>query len=183
MNNQSGNFGYLNDVIILDTGSTTPAISVKPNLVTNSKVINNPITIQTNYGSRNIALEGQVEDHIKAQFDPSHIANIIGFVHMTNKYRITYDYDKEDTFIIKTDNGIIKFIRTPEGLYAYKSSASYLKHMADTKCMSPPIETSVVQLSNMVLTVTENSKGYIQRQFEKFNKSKMTPSYRWMPNG
>ena len=91
---------------------------------------------------------------------------------MANKYQITYDSDKEYTFIIKTDNGIIKFIRTPEGLYAYKSSASYLKHMADTKCMSPPIETSVVQLSNMVLTVTENLKFYTQRQFENSKRAK-----------
>ena len=65
------------------------------NLVTNIKVIKNPITIKTNAGSSKIVLEGQVVYQIKARFDPSHITNIFGFTHMTHKYRITYDYDTE----------------------------------------------------------------------------------------
>ena len=85
---------------------------------------------------------------------------------MTDKYQITYDSDKEDAFIMHTDNGIIKMSRTPEGLYSYKPSFSYLKQVDYTKCMSPPTETSGSQLSNMVLTVIENRKGYTQRQFE-----------------
>ena len=71
---------------------------------------------------------------------------------------------------MQTENGIIKFSRTPEGLYAYKPLAIYLKHVAETKCMSPPTKTGGAQLSNMVSTVTENRKGYIQRQFEKRKK-------------
>ena len=56
--------------------------------------------MQTNAVSRNIVLKGQVGDQIKARFDPSHIANIFGFTHITDKYRITYDSDKEDALII-----------------------------------------------------------------------------------
>ena len=69
---------------------------------------------------------------------------------MTDKYQITYHYDKEDAFNMQTDNVIIKFSRTPEGIYSYKPSASYLKQVAETKCMSPPTETSGAQLIHMV---------------------------------
>ena len=73
---------------------------------------------------------------------------------------------------MQTDNGIIKFSRTPEVLYDYKPSSIYLKHVAETKYMSPPMETSGSQLSNMVLTVTENLKFYTQRQFENSKRAK-----------
>ena len=72
--------------------------------------------MQNNAGSRKIVQECQVEYHIEAWFDPSHTANIFRFTPMTDKYQITYDSDKEDEFIMQTDNGIIKFTRTPEGL-------------------------------------------------------------------
>ena len=67
---------------------------MNPNLVTNIKVSKNPITIQNNVGYSNILPGFQVEDQIKARFDPSHIANIFGFTHMTDKHGITYDSDK-----------------------------------------------------------------------------------------
>ena len=69
---------------------------------------------------------------------------------MIDKYWITYNSDKEDAFIMQTDNAIIKFSRTPEGIYCYKPSASYMKQVAETKCMSPPTETSGAQLIHMV---------------------------------
>ena len=89
---------------------------MNPDMVTNIKVRNNPITTKTNDESSNIVLKGQVGDQIKAWFDPILIANIFRFDHMTDKNWITYDSDKEDEFIMQTDNGIIKFTRTPEGL-------------------------------------------------------------------
>ena len=102
---------------------------------------------------------------------------------MTDKYWITYDSDKEDALLMKTGNGIIIFKSTPEGLYTFKPTASYLKHVDETECMYPPTETIGAQLSNMVLIVTENSKGFTQRQFEKWKKIKKTLSYCWMRSG
>ena len=172
MNNQSGKFGYLKNVIILDTGSILSATFMNPGLVTNIRVNNKPITMQTNDGYIKIVLEGQVVDQIKARFGLSHIANIFGFIHMTDKYRSTYNSDKEDAFIMHTYNGIIKFRRTPEGLYSYKQSASYLKQVVETKYMSPPTETSGSQLSNMVSTMPENCKGCTQHQFENSKRAR-----------
>ena len=59
---------------------------MNPDLVTNIKLIKNPITMRTNAGSRNIRIEGQVGYQKKAQFDPIHIMNIFGFTYMTDKY-------------------------------------------------------------------------------------------------
>ena len=62
---------------------------MNPNLVTNIKVSKNPIKRQTTDGFRKILLGGQVGDQIKAIFDPSHIANIFRFTHMTDKKKST----------------------------------------------------------------------------------------------
>ena len=107
---------FYKDVIILDTGSIIPAAFMNPDFVTNIQVSKNPITMQTNAVSRNIVLKGKLGDQTKAIFEPSHIVNIFGFAHMTDKYRITYDSDKEDLFIMKTENGMIKFSSIPDGL-------------------------------------------------------------------
>ena len=101
---------------------------------------------------------------------------------MTEKYRITYDADKENAFIMQTDDRTIKFSRTPEVLCTYKPSSSYLKQVAETKFMSPPTEISAAQLVSMVSTVTDNCRVYTQRQFFKYKKSNPTLSYRFMTN-
>ena len=60
-----------------------------------------------------------------AKCNPTHMANIMGFSHMADKYHVTYDSRKEDAFLIHTDQGIIKFVR--EGrLYTYEPSEKYL---------------------------------------------------------
>jgi hypothetical protein len=35
---------------------------------------------------------------------------------MVDEHRITYDSEKEDTFMVHTNEGIIKFTPTPDGL-------------------------------------------------------------------
>ena len=49
------------------------------------------------------------------------MANIFGFSHMVNKYHITHDSDKEeDAFLIHMLDKIVKFMRTLEGLDAFR---------------------------------------------------------------
>ena len=60
-------------------------------------------------------------------FDEKVIANIFGFANMKKRHHIVYDSDKEDAFLIYTDNGIIMFEATPEGLYCYKVTPGYLE--------------------------------------------------------
>jgi hypothetical protein len=61
---------------------------------------------------------------------------------------------------------VIKFTRTPDGLYAYKPSEAYKKHVADSN------ETGRHYVDNMVSTVRENMMGYTQRQFENAKQAR-----------
>ena len=79
-----------------------------------------------------LKVDGDVKGFGVAKYDPTHMANIMGFSHMADKYHVTYDSRKEDAFLIHTDQGIIKFFR--EGrLYTYEPSKKYLAAVKATK--------------------------------------------------
>ena len=50
----------LDDVIILDYGSTTKGTFMSPDLVTNIKPRNNPLHLSTNLGTNKTTLQGDV---------------------------------------------------------------------------------------------------------------------------
>ena len=81
--------------------------------------------------------------------------NIFGFADLVDKHRITYDSAKEDAFLIHMPEKIVKFKRSPEGLYFHQAPKKN-KAMLDK-----PIDTKI---SHMVTTVSENMKGYTLRQ-------------------
>jgi hypothetical protein len=83
------------------------------------------------------------------------IANIFGLSDLKKKHRITFDSEKEDAFIVHTDNGNMKFKCNPEGLYTFKVSDNYLK-----------------KESHLINTVRENRAGYTQRQFEQAKRAR-----------
>jgi hypothetical protein len=112
----------------------------------------------------------------KVYYDPDQLANIFGLASAIKKYRVTYDSDKEDAFLMHTKDNIVKFERTPEGLYAFKPTEDFLRQVADWKQMKAPTSEPTVNLNTitddqegidcLVSTVSENRKGYTQRQFE-----------------
>jgi hypothetical protein len=110
-------------MILFDTGSTLKATFMNPELVTGIQETNKPISMRTNAGSKKIELEATVPGFGSTWFDPNQIANICGFSHMVDKHCITYDSNKEDAFLVHSDSGIIKFERTPDGLYVVKPTA------------------------------------------------------------
>ena len=81
--------------------------------------------MSTNAGSKVLKVDSDVKGFGVAKYNPSHMANIMGFSHMADKYHVTYNSRKEDAFLIHTDQGIIKFVR--EGrLYTYEPPKKYL---------------------------------------------------------
>jgi hypothetical protein len=161
-------FEHLKDVILLDTGSTLlKATFMNPNLVTNIQATRTPVSMTTNAGTKKIELEATIPGFGSTWYDPKQIANIYGFSHMADKHRITYNSDKEDAFVVHSHSGIIKFKRTPDGLYVYKPSATFKKKVATLKTKTPLTETT-----QMVTMVKENSKGYTQRQFENAKRAR-----------
>jgi len=123
----------LNDVIILDTGSTIPATIANPNFITNLKSSKESLRMATNTGTKELNLKGEVFGFGDAWYDPEFMANIFSFSHMKDKYRITYDSKVDDAFHVHTKDGVVKFGATDEGLYAYKPSKRFLKEVAKTK--------------------------------------------------
>jgi hypothetical protein len=68
-------------------------------------------------------------------YDKTAIANIFGLSDLKKKRRITFDSEKEDAFIVHTNDGNMKFKCNPEGLYTFEVSNRYLKkesHLINT---------------------------------------------------
>jgi len=76
---------------------------------------------------------------------------------MKKKHRITYDSDKEDAFLVHTENGLIKFEASPEGLYRYKVLQGYQDSLDNKEEVT----------SNVLTTVAENQGKYTQQQFDR----------------
>ena len=68
----------------------------------------------TNAGMKTMRLKGDLTGFGVACYDADQLANILGFSHMADKYRIRYDNAVEDAFFITTDSGTIEMgVSTP----------------------------------------------------------------------
>ena len=74
---------------LLDTGSTIRATVMNEELISNIQPSNKPTVMSTNAGCKILKIEGDVKGFGTAKYDPSHMANIMGFSHMADKYHIT----------------------------------------------------------------------------------------------
>ena len=126
----TGKFEFLKDSFILDTGSTIGATIMNPNFVKNIRESTTPVTMSTNAGTKTMGMDADIEGFGTAKFDPDQMANIFGFSHMVDQYRITYDSDAEDAFVVHTRHGPKKFARR-ERLYCYTPSQRYLDEVAE----------------------------------------------------
>jgi hypothetical protein len=135
---------------------------MNPDMVTSIKVSEQPVLMTTNTGNKMIGLQATVPGNGQTWFDPNQIANIYRFSHMVDEHHITYDSEKEDVLMVHTNEGIIKFLQTPDGLYAYAPSTKFKDQVAKTNMSRRQA------MNNLVTTVKENMIGstYTQQQFE-----------------
>ncbi len=147
----------MKDYIILDNGSSVDLFANK-NLVENIHTSKNKLILATNAGTKANDKKAHVPDYGDVWFDEDAIANIFSFKNMKAKHRITYDSDKEDAFLVHTDNGIIKFEATEQGLYRYKVSQDYLDTLGKSEMKGT---------SNVMDTVEENKLHFTAREFEQ----------------
>ena len=99
----------------------------------------------TNTGNKILDMDAEIPGLGVGKFDAEQMVNIMGFSHMADKYRITYDSWKEDAFCVHTKSSVIKFVRDGR-VYSYTPSNYYLKDIVATKAMRPPDdETSNLQ--------------------------------------
>ena len=111
-------FSGLRDVIILDTGSSIQATFNNPDFVQNIRLAKEPLRMTTNSGTKILTMKGDVPDFGEVWYDPTSMANIIGFRAMAKKHRVTYNTEN-DQFVVHMDNKTIRFIGTPQDLYVW----------------------------------------------------------------
>ena len=88
-------------------------------------------------------------------YDKKAIVNIFSFAEMGDQYRITYDSKKGDLFEIHTDENIVQFKRSPEGLYYYNVTNQSREEIAKLNKLQ------------LVATVNENEQGFTLEQKEQ----------------
>jgi hypothetical protein len=74
------------------------------------------LVLATNAGVTQSNKEATVPGFGKVYFDKDTIANIFRLSDLKKKYRITYDSEKEDAFLIHMKNNIIKFECSPRAI-------------------------------------------------------------------
>ena len=164
----------LKKVIILDTGSSIKGTFANPDLVTNVRPAKKPVGMSTNAGKSILDVQADVPEFGSVFFDSNHITNIFGFAGLVDQVdRITYDSDKEDAFHVHTKNGVTKFARTANNLYAYEPSPDYVKAIAQEKNLTPPppdpeptIEESLACIDPAFNFLMIPPKTYERNEFE-----------------
>lgn len=103
--NKHNNFALMRNVFILDSGSTIGATVMNSDLVSNICSSSKPTIMSTNAGTKVLGTNADVPGFRVAKYDPIHMANIFGFLHMADKYRITYDNSIDNCFNVHTNKG------------------------------------------------------------------------------
>jgi hypothetical protein len=146
--------GTKGNSILLDNGPTLSLFG-NPNMVKNIRESKTTLELATNAGTKTTKQIADVPGFGTVWYDETGIANIFGLSDLKKKHRITFDSEKEDAFIVHTDEGNMKFKCNPKGLYTFKVSNNYLK-----------------MESQLINTVKENRVGYTQRHFEQAKKAR-----------
>ena len=181
---QSGKFDHLKNSFLIDCASTIGATICNPDMITGIHVSPTPILMSTNAGTKKINLEGTVEGFGTAYYAPDMVANIFSLSKMAKKHHVTYDSWKEDAILVHKEEGLVKFVETDDGLFAYTPSDEFLAKVADQKKLLPPKNprgpkhrrgppklvhpsgARRVNSSHLIASVAENRKHFTERQFK-----------------
>ena len=144
----------MKDDIILDNGSTL-SIFANPELVEGIRKSKSTLEMATNTGTRLTNQEANVPGFGTMWYDEGAIANIFSFAELVDKHRITFDSSVENAFLVHQPDKIVKFECTPEGLYTYRVDKDYKKSLTEKGN------------SHLVTTLSENWKGYTDRQYDR----------------
>ena len=146
----------MKDWIILDCGSST-SLFANPNLVKNIEDSSNMLELSTNAGIKYCHQKAEVPGFGKVWFDQDAVANIFGLVDLRKRYKVLYDSEKEDAFIVHLkDRKKLKFKASPGGLYFYKVSPEYKEYLQEMK------EKEKHKTSYLMSSMAENKQGFSQ---------------------
>ena len=147
----------MRESITLDNGSTLSQFC-NPELVKDIRQSNTTLKMHTNAGSKESNQQATVPGFGNVWFHEDATTNIFGFGDLVSKYRIAYDSEKEDAFLVRMEHKTMKFTRMPEGLYQFEVPQTYKEELKMNQ---------EEKSNNMIQTVHENMIVYTKRQMER----------------
>ena len=96
----------LRDMLLLDTGSST-TIFCNNRLMDDIHEVEIPMDLKTNGGELITNKKGTVPGFGEGWFKKSSMTNIMSFAELKDKFRITYDSNREDAFCVHLPDKIV----------------------------------------------------------------------------
>ena len=106
-----GKFDYLKKMFILDSGSTIAGTIQNADFVYDVRESESPIMMKTNAGAKLLSVDAELGGFGTVKFDPEQMANILALYFMADKYRITADTAVEQSVVVHTEKGPMKYVR------------------------------------------------------------------------
>ena len=88
--------------------------------------------IITNSGMLTTSHKGELENYGLVWYHPDSIMNILSIDNLTQRYRVSFDNEREDKFIVHKPEGNQIFPKTQHGLYRFDTRDSRNYAFLDT---------------------------------------------------
>jgi hypothetical protein len=154
--------GQLNDSmrdwVLIDTASTV-------NVFCNKELVRNvrkavPLTVHTNAGTFTVQEKATLPwCNMEVWFSSSAITNMLSFAIVQEKFPVTYDNNKQDAFVVKTEKGDLVFRPLSKNLYVNKPRRG-------------GGESKESSAANMLNTLKENKTFFANRQVERARQAR-----------
>ena len=90
-----------------------------PRMLTDIRKPPQPMNIQCNTGFKKVTHVGHLAGYGEVWFDPDEVANILSLGRVSQKYKVTYDSEGNEGFILHLPRGSKRYFKqTDRGLYA-----------------------------------------------------------------
>ena len=139
--------------VLLDNQSTID-VFVNRRLLRNIRRINQYMYIHCTAGVTRTNLVGELPGYGTVWFHPDGIANILSLARVKTKYRVTFDSDENNEFVVhKPDGSTRNFKESSRGLYYHDTSTA----------VTGVVDTGVV----LVTTVADNASNYTHADYTR----------------
>ena len=139
----------------MDNQSTIDIFS-NPNFLTNIRKENVQMQVRSTGGGLTTRICGDFSNYSRVWFSKRGMVNILSFQNVVKKFRVTYDSNTEDAFIVHTSiRKKLKFIPSLRGLYYLDVASKFFKKGASLAAGG--FEFVIVH------TVAENIKQFLKR--------------------